>query len=62
MVMLYKGAGFTNVSAVPLKDIGLFGQRKNGRVEQVTINGSDEYEVGDIVLKNANILITYHSK
>ena len=61
MVMLYRGAGFTNVSAVPLKDLGKFGQRKNGWVEQITINGSDEFEVGDIIKKDACILITYHS-
>ncbi|MCF2655995.1 hypothetical protein [Lacrimispora saccharolytica] len=62
VVLLYKGAGFTNVTAIPLNDLTVFNQRKNGQVETVTINGSDEFEEGDIFPKNSNVLITYHSK
>lgn len=61
-VLLFKGAGFTNVTPVPLNDLGMFNQRKNGQVETITINGNEEFEEGDVFPKNANILITYHSK
>lgn len=40
----------------------LLTQSKNGKVEAVTINGSDEFEEGDIFPKNSNVLITYHSR
>ena len=40
----------------------MFNQGKNGKVEAVTINGSDEFEEGDIFPKNSNVLITYHSR
>jgi len=62
VVLLFRGAGFANVTAIPLNDLTMFNQRKNGQVESVTINGSDEFEEGDIFPKNSNVLITYHSK
>lgn len=62
VVMLFKGAGFLNVTTVPLNDLNMFNQKKNGQVEEVTINGNNEFEEGDIFLKNSNVLITYHSK
>lgn len=40
----------------------MFNQKKNGQVESVTINGSDEFEEGDVFPKVSNVLITYHSK
>ncbi|WP_024865689.1 zinc ribbon domain-containing protein [Butyrivibrio sp. FCS014] len=62
VAMIFRSAGFTNVNLLPLGDIGLFNQRRNGQVETITINGNGEFEEGDIFPKNANILITYHSK
>jgi len=62
IVMLFRGAGFTNVTAIPMNDLTMFNLRKNGQVESVTINGSEEFEEGDIFPKNSNVLITYHSK
>ncbi len=62
VVLLFKGAGFTNVTAVPLNDLSIFNQKKNGQVEEVTINGNDEFEEGDIFPKNSIVLITYHSR
>ena len=59
--MMFESAGFTNVKAVPLKDLGVFNQRKDGLVDLITINGDEEFEEGDIYPKDANILITYHS-
>ena len=60
--LLFKGAGFLNVTCIPLNDLTMFNQGKNGKVEAVTINGSDEFEEGDIFPKNSNVLITYHSR
>ncbi len=62
VVLLFKGAGFTNVTAVPLNDLSIFNQKKNGQVEEVTINGNDEFEEGDIFPKNSIFLIIYHSR
>lgn len=62
IVALFKGAGFTNVTAIPLNDLNMFNQKKNGQVESVTINGNDEFEEGDVFPKDSNVLITYHSK
>lgn len=62
IVMLFKTAGFTNVTAIPMNDLTVFNQKKNGQVDMVTINGSEEFEEGDIFSKDSNILITYHSR
>ena len=62
VAMIFRSAGFTNVNSLPLGDLGLFNQRKNGQVETITINGNEEFEEGDVFPKNSNILITYHSK
>ena len=62
VVMLFKGAGFMNVTALPLNDLSMLNQKKNGQVEEVAINGNNEFEEGDIYPKNSNVLITYHCK
>ncbi len=61
-VALFRSGGFTNVTAIPLNDLTLFNQKKNGQVETVTINGSEEFEEGDVYPRDANVLITYHSR
>ena len=61
-VILYKNAGFMNINAIPLHDLTRFNLKKEGMVESVTINGEEEFEEGEVYPKNANILITYHSK
>ena len=55
-----RSAGFTNVQAIPLKDLTILKTMKNGRVDRVTING-EFFESGDVFNKDANVLITYHS-
>ena len=60
--LLFKGAGFANVTAVPLGDLNVFNMKKNGQVEMVTINGNEDFEEGDVFPKASNVLITYHSK
>ena len=61
-LQLYKNAGFININAIPLHDLSRFNQKKDGMVESITINGNDEFEEEEVYPKNANILITYHSK
>ena len=52
--------GFYNIKTVPLRDIGLFGRGKNGKVCEISIGGepidsSKGYNSGD------KVIITYHS-
>lgn len=61
IVALYRAAGFTNVTAVPLCDLNIFTSKKNGQVDEVTINGESDFEEGDIFSKTANVTVTYHS-
>lgn len=59
---LLRGVGFTNIKTIPLNDLNIFTQGKNGRVETLTINGSNDFQEGDVFAKNAQVLITYHSR
>ena len=61
-MLLFKGAGFHNVTSVPLGDLNMFTQKKNGQIESITINGNGEFGEGDVVSKDANVLIAYHSR
>lgn len=61
-VMIFRGAGFTNVTAVPLNDLNMFNMRKNGQVESVSIDCNSDFEEGDIFPKSARVMIIYHSK
>ena len=61
IVAYAKRSGFTNIQALPLKDLNFLQVRKNGQVETVTINGYDDFDEGDIFPKNASIIIMYHS-
>lgn len=62
VVQLFQAAGFSNVNAVPLNDLNSRTARKNGQVEDVSINGNEDFEEGDIFPKDSTVLITYHSK
>ena len=59
-VVLFQSAGFTNVNAVPLKDLTILNPLKNGKVDKVTING-DFFECGDVFKRDAKVVIMYHS-
>ena len=61
VMTMYCGAGFTNVKAVPLNDLYYFSFGMNENVERVIINGSSEFQEGDVFPKDANVLINYHS-
>ena len=62
VVTIFTGAGFRNVTAIPMNDLNIFTMSKNGQVDQVTIDGEIEFEEGDIYPKDAAVLITYHGK
>lgn len=61
IVGLYRAAGFTNVTAVPLNDLNIFSFNKNGLVDDIAINGDNDFEEGDVFPKSAYVTITYHS-
>ena len=58
----FQGAGFTNVKTIPLNDLTIFNQWKNGQVEAVTVNGNSDFDKGDVFPKDAVVNITYHTK
>ena len=53
-------AGFTNVSAARLKDVGFF-SRKRGDASYVTINGNAQFRRGDIYRRDAEVIVWFHS-
>ena len=60
VVAMYTGAGFRNVTAIPMNDLNFFTMSKNGQVDQVTIDGEADFAEGDVYPKDAAVLITYH--
>lgn len=62
IMSLFQGAGFTNVTAIPLNDLSFFTQGRNGQVDSVSVNGRTDFEEGDVYPKSANVQITYHSR
>ncbi len=56
-----KDYGFTNIKTVPVYDI-IFGITSPGETDNVTINGIDTYRRGDVLEKDAEIVITYHMR
>ena len=59
---LFSAGGFRNVTAVPLRDLSILSFGKDGKVEDVTIDGESNFEEGDVFSRNAKVIITYHSK
>lgn len=55
----FKSAGFTNISTQILYDI-VFGFTSEGEVQQVTIDGNDDFIKGNVFKKDAEVIITYH--
>jgi len=53
--------GFTNIVEKPVYDIVL-GWTEEESVDNVTIDGSDDYKRGDVFKKDAEVVITYHLK
>ncbi|MBQ7302024.1 MAG: zinc ribbon domain-containing protein [Clostridia bacterium] len=57
----FKKAGFTDISTKVLYDIVL-GWTEEGEVEKVSINGDINFQRGEIVSKDAPVVIAYHMK
>ena len=59
--VMFKAAGFTNVTSVPLQDltVGLF--VRPGMVESITVNGHQVYAGGRKFPKDAPVVISFHS-
>lgn len=51
--------GFTNIRTAPIYDI-FFGITEEGSTSDVSINGSDNFNRGDIFTNDVQIVITYH--
>ena len=56
-----KSIGFTNITEQPLYDIEL-GITEEGSADYVSINGSTDYQKGDIFNKDAAVIVPYHLK
>ena len=60
--IILRRQGFTNITEIALKDLGVFSKKKRDRVESVTIDGNSNYKIGEIYSKDAAVIINYHSK
>lgn len=56
-----KAIGFTNITEQPMYDIE-YGITEEGSVDLVSINGSTDYQKGDIFNKDAAVIVPYHLK
>lgn len=56
-----KNAGFTNVSSIPKKDLGLLEMFDDGKVAEVSIDGITNFKPGNTFSKNAVVVVRYHS-
>ena len=57
---ILKGAGFTNISCVPLNDLSFGILTKPGKVDSITINGN-EISCGKKYPREAVVVVSYHS-
>lgn len=62
VVAVLEEKGFQNVKTENLQDIVLGVFTKEGAVENITIDGSNEYKIGDWISNQSEIVITYHGK
>ncbi len=56
-----KSMGFTNITEQPMYDIE-YGITEEGSADYVSINGSTDYQKGDIFNKDAAVIVPYHLK
>ena len=61
-ISLLKNAGFTNIRAIPVKDLNNNSDCYVYQVARVTLNGSDRFSAGSYVAQDAEIIIQYHEK
>lgn len=61
IAQLLKDAGFTNVTLVPVRDLGLLSGWRNGMVDKLIIAGDDSICEGDIFSADAAVTLSYHT-
>ena len=57
----FEDAGFINVSVEPIYDVKIGLMKKDGAVEQVSINGYNTFEEGDAYRYDSPVRIVYHT-
>lgn len=58
---MLRGAGFTNISCIPLNDLSLGLLKKPNMVESITIDGKQVESGGKKFSPDAKVVISYHS-
>ncbi len=53
------GAGFVNIELKPIKKLGIFSAKKYGKVDDVFINGENEFSKEDKFLPSSYVVISY---
>jgi hypothetical protein len=56
-----KATGFTNITTIIMDDLIFGWLTKDGEIEKVEIGGNSEFSANDAFLKDAKIVITYHT-
>lgn len=56
-----ENAGFTNVKEKQIKDIVVGLVKKDGEVEQVSVNGDSDFTSGTIFPDDAKVVVVYHT-
>ena len=57
-----RNMGFKKIKCKAIKDIYLNAEKYIGEVEQIIVQGSGEFKIGDMVKYDADIVILYHEK
>ena len=55
-----KAEGFTNICMVAIRDLEDYQTSSVGKIELVSINGKSDFNSGEIVDKNTEVIISYH--
>lgn len=58
---LFKSAGFENIKLVKQDDLIIGIVKKEGEVENVSINGDTSFGAGEFFDRDATVIITYHT-
>ena len=58
---LFRKAGFTNITTVPLHDLRMGFLKKPGNVKSISVNGTDITSGGKKFPSDAAVVISYHS-
>ena len=56
-----KAAGFTNIQSTVIRDLTGSWLETDGDIENITIGGKTDFEKGEIISKDTEIIITYHT-